>query len=104
MRAVCRDRESRGIVRHLNAERRTLAVVTQTQMVLEPKVAPPQTMASLFQGKSIDEQKALLAQLERSGAAVYRSFAQSEEKADAREELLAAAEREEQNARVLEEG
>ena len=39
-----------------------------------------------------------------SGAAVYRTFAQSEENAEVRAELLAAAEREEQNARVLEEG
>jgi uncharacterized protein (TIGR00369 family) len=36
------------------------------------------------------------------GAAVYRTFAQSEENAEARAELLAAAEREEQNAKVLE--
>ena len=88
--------------RVLSPDGRTLAVVTQTQMVLEPKLDAQQTLVSMFQEKSIDEQKALLAQLERSGAAVYRTFAQSEENAEARAELLAAAEREEQNARVLE--
>src|SRR6478672_87517 len=56
--------------RVLSPDGRTLAIVTQTQMVLEPKPAPAQTLASLFQGKSLEEQKALLAQLERSGAAV----------------------------------
>ena len=90
--------------RVLSEDGRTLAIVTQTQMVLEPKADAQQALVSLFQGKSIEEQKAILAQLERSGAAVYRTFAQSEENEEGRAELLAAAEREEQNARVLEEG
>ena len=90
--------------RVMSPDGRTLAIVTQTQMVLEPKPAPAQTLASLFQGKNLDEQKALLAQLERSGASVYRSFADAESNAQAREALLEAARREEENAELLERG
>jgi hypothetical protein len=59
------------------------------------------SMAQLFQGKAIAEQKALLAALERAGAAVYRSMAEQEANPTARAQLIAAAEREEQNAEVL---
>jgi hypothetical protein len=59
-------------------------------------------MAQLFQGRSMAEQKALLAALERAGAAVYRSMAEQETDPGLRAELLDAAEREEQNAEVLE--
>jgi hypothetical protein len=59
-------------------------------------------LAALFQGKSRAEQMALLARLERAGAAVYRSLAGDEPDAAARAALLAAAEREEENAEVLE--
>ncbi len=59
-------------------------------------------MAKLFEGKSRDEQKALLAALERAGAAVYRALAAHEPDATAAQELLACAEREEQNAAALE--
>jgi hypothetical protein len=61
-----------------------------------------QSLAGLFDGKSRDEQKALLAALERAGAAVYRRLAEDEPDPPARDELLAAAAREEQNAEVLE--
>ncbi len=61
-----------------------------------------QSMAKLFEGKSRDEQKALLAALERAGAAVYRAMAANEPDATAAKELLACAEREEQNAAALE--
>ena len=44
----------------------------------------------------------LLAALERSGAAVYRSLADDEPDPSAREELLLAAAREEENAALLE--
>jgi 1,4-dihydroxy-2-naphthoyl-CoA hydrolase len=80
---------------------RLLALVTQTQIVLERTPDPAQQLASLFTGKSTDEQKALLASLERSGAAVYRALAERETDATARAALLAAAEREEENAGVL---
>lgn len=59
-------------------------------------------MAALFAGKTVEEQKALLAQLERGGAALYRAFAESESDPAAREALLAAAVREEENAELLE--
>ena len=61
-----------------------------------------QTMAALFQGRSREESMQLLAALERSGAAVYRSLADDEEDQSAREGLLLAAAREEENATFLE--
>ena len=86
-------------------EGRLLALVTQTQIVLEARRTEQDTVASLaglFEGKPLDEQKKLLAQLERSGAALYRGFAAAEHDAAAKEALLAAALREEANAEVLE--
>ncbi len=79
-----------------------VAIVTQTQMVLEPRLSPQETMVKLFEGKSLAEQKALLATLERGGASVYRSWAAQEARKDAQEALLAAAVREEENAETLE--
>jgi len=61
-----------------------------------------ETLAALFAGKSIPEQKALLARLERAGAGLYRAWATVEADEQAKVALLAAAEREEDNARVLE--
>ena len=63
-----------------------------------------QQMASLFAGRSREEQMELLAALERAGAAVYRSLAEDEEDATAREGLLLAATKEEENASFLEKG
>jgi uncharacterized protein (TIGR00369 family) len=85
-----------------NKDGKLLALVTQTQMVLEPQRNEQEQLAALFQGKSLAEQKALLAQLERAGAALYRGFAQSEGDAAAKQALLTAARREEENAEVLE--
>ena len=79
-----------------------LALVTQTQIVLEAAKTPGETLTALFAGKALDEQKALLAQLERSGAALYRVFAEAEADPAAKAELLAAARREEENAETLE--
>ena len=81
---------------------RLMALVTQTQIVLEPKQSPQQAIAALFEGKTPDEQKALLAQLERGGAAIYHSLAATEPDASKKAELLAAADREVDNAVVLE--
>lgn len=81
---------------------RLLALVTQTQIVLEARATPQQTMASLFEGKPLAERKALLAALERGGAALYRAMAEDETDAGARAALLAAAEREDENASLLE--
>jgi len=84
------------------AGERVVAIVTQTQMVLSGPPTPQEAAASLFQGKSVEEQKAVLATLERAGAGLYRAFAANETDAARRDELLACAEREEENARALE--
>jgi uncharacterized protein (TIGR00369 family) len=86
------------------ADGRVIAVVTQTQMVLEARLSPAETLASLFVGKSAVEQRALLATLERSGAALYRAWAAEEADATRRDALLTAAEREDENATFLEKG
>ena len=59
------------------------------------------SMGALFQGKAREEQMALLAALERAGAAVYRALAADEQDAELRAGLLAAAGREEENAELL---
>lgn len=61
-----------------------------------------ETLARFFTDRSRAEQMQLLAALERAGAAVYRALAADEPDAALRAELLKAAEREEQNAVVLE--
>jgi uncharacterized protein (TIGR00369 family) len=82
---------------------RLVAVVTQTQMVMAGPPPPQEAIASFFQGKSLAEQKELLAQLEHGGAAVYRVIAAQETDEARKQALLRAAEREEENARTLEE-
>ena len=81
---------------------RLVALVTQTQIVLAAKQTPQEVLAALFAEKPVDEQKALLATLERAGAGLYRAWAVNEADAAMKEALLAAAEREEENARTLE--
>jgi uncharacterized protein (TIGR00369 family) len=85
------------------ADGRVVAVAVQTQMVLEAPKSPEQAAAELFAGKSPAEQKAILARLEHAGAGLYRAFAAAEPDGARRQELLRAAEREEENARTLEE-
>jgi 1,4-dihydroxy-2-naphthoyl-CoA hydrolase len=85
-----------------NAAGRLLAVVTQTQAVLEPTAEPTEAIGRLFEGKSPEEQRALLATLERGGAALYRSWAAAETDPGRRKKLLAAADREVENAALLE--
>ena len=63
-----------------------------------------ETLTAMFAGKPRDQQKELLARLERAGAATYRALADGERDAAAKEALLAAALREEENAEVLEKG
>lgn len=62
-----------------------------------------ETLARFFADRSREEQMKLLAALERAGAAIYRSLAENEADAVLRAELLRAAEREEENAVVLDE-
>jgi hypothetical protein len=68
----------------------------------EKSIRPEQVMASLFEGLSSSEQMRLLGRLERGGSSMYRAWANSELNAKAREALSAAADREEQNAKLLE--
>jgi hypothetical protein len=63
--------------------------------------APEQVMASLFAGLSRLEQMALLGRLESTGAGLYRAWAAEEHNLKAREALLKAATREEENGRLL---
>ncbi len=86
----------------VTVEDRLVALVTQTQIVLPAKQTPQEVLATLFAEKPVDEQKALLATLERAGAGLYRAWAANERDAAVRDALLAAAEREEENARTLE--
>lgn len=86
----------------VTSDDRLVAMITQTQIVLPATQTPQQMLTGLFAGESADDQKALLATLERAGAALYRTFAANETDADARGALLRAAEREEENARTLE--
>jgi len=81
---------------------RLLAVVTQTQAVLRPRPSEQEMLASLFTGKSVEQQQALLAGLERAGADLYRGWAAAETDAARRAILEEAARREIQNAEVLE--
>jgi hypothetical protein len=87
--------------RVLAPEGRTIAIVTQTQAVLEGKQRPAEVMASLFAGKSVVEQEELLEMLERAGAALYRQLAAGAPDPATRDELLRAAEREDANAQAL---
>jgi uncharacterized protein (TIGR00369 family) len=85
-------------------EDKLLALVTQTQIVLPRSQSPEEQLAGMFQGLSIEEQQALLARLERTGAGLYRAWAAAETSSARRSVLLRAAEREEENAKALEEG
>jgi 1,4-dihydroxy-2-naphthoyl-CoA hydrolase len=86
----------------VESDGRLAALVTQTQAVLPKRVEPIEQIGTLFEGKSIAERQALLAQLERGGAAIYRAFAEEETDPAVKDTLLAAADREEQNAVTLE--
>ena len=88
--------------RVLGEDGRLLALVTQTQMVLEAKPAPAEVMAGLFVGLDAVGIRSLLAQLERGGASIYERLAATEPDAAAKAALLAAAAREVANAELLE--
>jgi 1,4-dihydroxy-2-naphthoyl-CoA hydrolase len=79
-----------------------LALVTQTQAVLERVREPTEIMTGLFAGKSANEQQQLLSSLERAGGALYRSLAAAATDAKTKDELIRAAEREDENAAALE--
>jgi 1,4-dihydroxy-2-naphthoyl-CoA hydrolase len=81
---------------------RLMAVVTQTQLVLEPPPALPAQLTAIVAGRSPAEQKSLLATVERDCAALYRQLAAAEPDPTARERLLATAARHEESASLLE--
>jgi uncharacterized protein (TIGR00369 family) len=64
--------------------------------------SPQEKLAALFTGQPQEKQMALLAALERSGAALYRSFAANAATDAQRRTLTEGADREEANAEVLE--
>lgn len=67
----------------------------------EKDLSPDRIIASLLQGKSRREIMVILSRLEHGGAGIYQSLAANERNAKARAELLAGAEREEQNSALL---
>lgn len=67
----------------------------------DKEVKPEQVIASLLEGRSRRETMVILARLEHGGAGIYQSLASSERNQKAREALLAGAEREEQNSKLL---
>ncbi|MEX0782688.1 MAG: PaaI family thioesterase [Dehalococcoidia bacterium] len=86
----------------LSAEGKLVAKVTQTQMVLEPRKSAQEQLSGLFEGKGVEERKALLATLERAGAEMYEWFAAQATDPAEKERLLEGARREIANAELLE--
>jgi hypothetical protein len=64
-------------------------------------LSPDRLIAALFEGKSRREIMVILAGLEHGGAGMYQSLAANERNPKARVELLAGADREEQNSALL---
>jgi len=62
---------------------------------------PAEILQGLFTGRSVEEQMALLAQLERAGAGLYQAWAGEAVTPEARAALLQAAAREDDNAELL---
>ena len=81
---------------------RLAALVTQTQIVLPRQREPGEQLAAWFAARSQADQQALMAALERSGGQLYRAWAETTDDESLRTRLLEAAEKEEQNAVLLE--
>ena len=67
----------------------------------DKNIAPEQLIAALLEGRSRREVMVILARLEHGGAGIYESLAAQEKNQKAREALLAASKREEQNSALL---
>jgi hypothetical protein len=67
----------------------------------DQSIPPEQLIASILEGRSRREVMVILARLEHGGAGIYESLASQEQNQKAREPLLAAAKREEQNSALL---
>lgn len=85
-----------------NAEGAVAAIVTQTQMVLPRRPSPEEQLAELFRDQPPARIRALLARLERAGAALYEGLAAAESDPARRQALVEAAGREIANAELLE--
>ena len=81
---------------------RLVALVSQTQIVLPAELSAEAQMGALFATGETPDHQDLMARLERTGGSLYRAWAEQETAPEAREALLAAAEREDHNAEVLE--
>jgi len=88
--------------RVLAPDGKLIAVVTQTQALLEAPPQPLEVLGAMFAGKSLAERQRQLASLERVGAATYRNLAKEVTDPAVRAELEQAALREEENAQTLE--
>ena len=62
---------------------------------------PEKVIAALLEGRPRREVMTILARLEHGGAGIYQSLAAGERNQKAREALMAGAEREEQNSKLL---
>ncbi|MCW5889215.1 MAG: nuclear transport factor 2 family protein [bacterium] len=85
----------------MDPSEKVVALVTQTQAVLEAQRSPFEALNALFAGKSPAEQQSLLESLERAGAGVYRRLAEVAPDPEVRRALLESAAREEANAETL---
>lgn len=80
---------------------RNLVARAQVTYKLTREPTPAEAMGKVFAGKSVTEQAAILAELERTGAALYRAFAEQTNDDTARRQLEESAIREEENAATL---
>jgi uncharacterized protein len=67
----------------------------------DKEIPPEQIIGALLQNRSRREIMSILGRLEHGGAGIYESLAAEEKNQKAREALLAAAKREEQNSALL---
>jgi membrane protease subunit (stomatin/prohibitin family) len=67
----------------------------------DKEIPPEQIIGALLENRSRREIMAILGRLEHGGAGIYESLAAEEQNQKAREALLAAAKREEQNSALL---
>jgi membrane protease subunit (stomatin/prohibitin family) len=69
--------------------------------VADKNTDPEKVIAALLEGRPRREVMTIFARLEHGGAGIYQSLAAGERNQKAREALLAGAEREEQNSKLL---
>ena len=82
-------------------DEKLLVLTTQTQIIMPRTATAEEQLGKVFEGKSLEEQQALLGRLERTGASLYRAWADAETDSARRQALLEAANREDENAELL---